>query len=114
MDEFSDNGDGVVKGRAWRSSAPWAALIEAWGRSGQSIAAFCRERGLGASSFYGWRRRLSGASAASPADGGFVRLGVSSLAAVPEAVVVRFADGVELRAGGERLAELVMLLRGQA
>jgi hypothetical protein len=33
-------------------------MIEMQERSGQSVKAFCRERGLGEASFYGWRKRL--------------------------------------------------------
>ena len=37
----------------------WRKLIGEQGRSGQSVSAFCRERGVSEPSFYTWRRRLS-------------------------------------------------------
>ena len=38
----------------------WRGVIGKWKASGQGVTAFCREEGLGAASFYAWRRRLSG------------------------------------------------------
>lgn len=37
----------------------WRERIERWECSGQSIAAFCRENGIGEKRFYRWRKRLS-------------------------------------------------------
>jgi len=37
-------------------------LISEQGRSGQSVAAFCRERALRASHFYWWKKRLRAAA----------------------------------------------------
>src|SRR5947207_3050393 len=49
----------------------WRDLIERWRASGQSIAAFCAAHGVGAATFYSWRRRLAararGTSKAAPA-----------------------------------------------
>jgi hypothetical protein len=36
----------------------WQKLISEQARSGQSVAAFCRERELGTSHFWWWKRRL--------------------------------------------------------
>ena len=44
-----------------RTWAQWRKLIAAAVRSGRSIRAFCRERGVTESQFYAWRRRLNGA-----------------------------------------------------
>jgi transposase-like protein len=38
--------------------AKWRNLISEQGRSGQSVAAFCRERGLADSHFFYWKKRL--------------------------------------------------------
>jgi transposase len=38
----------------------WQEVIEQWGASGQSVAAFCRERRISEGSFYAWRKRLGG------------------------------------------------------
>jgi hypothetical protein len=40
---------------AW---AKWRGLVSEQGRSGQSVASFCRERGLCASHFFTWKKRL--------------------------------------------------------
>jgi hypothetical protein len=54
-------GDMRKRGReAW---AKWRGLISEQGRSGQSVAAFCRERGLCAPHFFAWKKRLSQATA---------------------------------------------------
>ena len=44
--------------------AKWRELVSEQGRSGQSVAVFCRERGLCAPHFYAWKKRLR------EADGG--------------------------------------------
>ena len=41
----------------------WRKLVSEQGRSGQSVAAFCGERGLCAPYFYTWRKRLREADA---------------------------------------------------
>ena len=41
--------------QAWEK---WGNLVSEQGGSGQSVAAFCRERGLPASHFFYWKRRL--------------------------------------------------------
>ena len=41
----------------------WQRLLSEQGRSGQSVAAFCREHQLSASHFYWWKKRV-GASGA--------------------------------------------------
>lgn len=38
----------------------WQQFIHTWEQSGQGQRAFCREHGLGYSTFCKWRRRLSG------------------------------------------------------
>jgi transposase len=43
----------LVKERFWR------ARVEQWRRSGLSVRAFCRERGLLEPNFYAWRRTLA-------------------------------------------------------
>ena len=46
--------------QAW---GKWRKLVSEQGRSGQSVAAFCRERGLCAPQFYAWKKRLREADA---------------------------------------------------
>src|SRR5262249_49585624 len=44
----------------------WRATIEAWKRSGQTVNAFCRARGLTRSNFDRWRRVLAARPGQSP------------------------------------------------
>lgn len=51
-------------------AAYWRGVLDAWRRSGMSVAAFCRRRDLAEPTFYAWRRRLKRAgppSAPAPA-----------------------------------------------
>ncbi|MGA9062643.1 MAG: transposase [Terracidiphilus sp.] len=41
----------------------WQGLLAEQKQSGQSVAAFCRERGLGNSQFFAWKKRLQEAGA---------------------------------------------------
>ena len=51
-------------GKANREVASkWSDLISEQSRSGQTVEAFCRERGLTTSQFYTWRKRLRGSAA---------------------------------------------------
>ena|SRR6516162_8590226 len=47
--------------KIWRR---WQRLVSEQAASGQTISAFCRERGLGRQSFFAWRKRLCGLSQA--------------------------------------------------
>ncbi len=126
-----DHDDVVVgtKRRVRRSAGQWARLIEAQRDSGVSIVSFCQQHDLAVSTFHAWRKRLAPsevpqAPEASPeppqqveasADQTFVRLRVSgdteNDATGSSPVVVRFVDGVEVHVGGERLGEVLGLLR---
>ena len=44
--------------RSRKARQQWRKLISEQARSGQSVAAFCRERELGRSHFWWWKRRL--------------------------------------------------------
>ena len=41
-----------------RTTAQWQSLIEQHAQSSLSIAEFCKKKGLSASSFHRWRRKL--------------------------------------------------------
>ena len=43
--------------------AKWRGLVSEQSGSGQTIVAFCRDRGLTTSQFYTWRNRLRGSAA---------------------------------------------------
>jgi len=129
MNHSSDTGSRPR--RVHRSADQWAQLIEAQSTSGLSVAAFCREHGLAANSFHRWRRRLEDSAATRSGQHPFVRLrmstdgGVSARRSVATAtrlrrasatpdhdsVMVRFVDGVELHVDGERLGQVLTLLR---
>ena len=76
---------------AW---AKWRGLVSEQAGSGQSVAAFCRQRGLPASQFFAWKKRLSRA-----ATGQFVEVQV---ARTEEPAQLKAAHGqaIEIRLGG--------------
>ena len=45
--------------RSKQARQRWQGLVSEQGRSGQSVAAFCRERRLCAPHFFWWKKRLS-------------------------------------------------------
>lgn len=44
--------------RGAEAEAKWSGLIKEQEQSGQSVASFCRERGVRASQLYAWKKRL--------------------------------------------------------
>ena|SRR6516164_7349215 len=75
--------------RAW---AKWPKLISQQAKSGQSVAAFCRERGLCAPHFFQWKKRLSEAEAEK-----FVEIKVAPATRQPAA-----SAAIEIRLRGDR------------
>jgi len=75
--------------RAW---AKWRKLISQQAKSGKSVAAFCRERGLCAPHFFQWKKRLSEAAAKK-----FVEVTVVQAATQPAA-----RAAMEIRLRGDR------------
>jgi hypothetical protein len=77
---------------AW---AKWRGLVSEQGRTGQSVAAFCREGSLCTSQFFAWKKRLRQA-----ATGQFVEVQVVGTgkaaqvtAAHSRAIEIRLCDG---------------------
>lgn len=71
----------------------WIRLIAEQGESGETVGAFCRERGLATSQFYTWRKRLGGSVA-----GRFLEVQVAKAAAGPApphqgAIAIRLTGG---------------------
>jgi len=62
--------------------------------SGQSVAAFCRQRGLPASQFFAWKKRLSQA-----ATGQFVAVQVARTDE-PARLTAVHSSAIEIRLGG--------------
>ena len=71
----------------------WRKLVSEQAKSGQSMAAFCRERGLCAPHLFAWKKRLSEADTAK-----FVAVKVTTLAAA-EAVTQQVPIEVRLSNG---------------
>ena len=46
-------------------AATWRARLSQWRRSGLSVAEFCRRERISEPSFFGWRKRLTGARTSS-------------------------------------------------
>lgn len=80
--------DSGRKSRVMRSDVQWAELVEAHRRSGMTIEAFCRQKGIGKSSFTRWRGQLAGSSAADQKATDFL------------AVHIHGGDGIELDLSG--------------
>lgn len=70
----------------------WRDLIERQRAGGLSAAAFCRDNGVAASSFFAWKRKLR----ATPATPGFVE---ATVAGAPQP---RSAGRIEVRLRGGR------------
>jgi hypothetical protein len=49
--------------RGREALSKWRGLVAEQQRSGQSVAAFCRERGVCAPSFFAWKKRLEQSAA---------------------------------------------------
>lgn len=50
-----------LKAELWTK---WRGLVSEQSQSGQTVSAFCRERGLRDSLFYDWKKRIRGVEAA--------------------------------------------------
>lgn len=77
---------------AW---AKWRGLVAEQKRSGQSVAAFCRERHICAPYFFAWKKRLSQAQ-----QQPFVAVQVVEAGEPPQPPAV--GQPIELRLGGGR------------
>jgi len=82
------------KTEAW---AKWRGLVAEQDLSGQSVAAFCGERGLTSGQFFSWKKRLR--EAESPK---FVALQVAPPAEAKWPAPARLSRGIEVRLGGGR------------
>lgn len=79
--------------QAW---SKWRKLVEQQSRSGQSVAAFCRERGLCAPYFFAWKKKLSQSPVA-----GFVAVTVRP-GTMPERPIGTEERAIEVHLRGER------------
>jgi hypothetical protein len=75
------------KPEAWTK---WGGLVSEQSQSGQSVAVFCRERGLHARQFYEWKKRLRDSESAK-----FVEVRVAP--AGPVRATVARSNAIEIR-----------------
>ncbi|MBK7928956.1 MAG: hypothetical protein IPJ98_16155 [Bryobacterales bacterium] len=70
----------------------WIRLIAEQGESGETVGAFCRERGLATWQFYTWRKRLGG-----PVAERFLEVQVAKVARLAPsqrgAIAIRLGEG---------------------
>jgi len=96
--------------RSKQARRKWQRLVSEQGRSGQTVAAFCRERKLCASHFFWWKKRL-GASGAVKFLEVKLAAGASTLGAGDDRrVEVVLRNGRSLRVGLGFDRELVRAL----
>jgi transposase-like protein len=68
-------------------------LISEQGGSGQTVDAFCRERGLTTSQFYTWRKRLRGAAAEQFLEVQVVKTPVRPIPSSRGTIEIRLGEG---------------------
>jgi hypothetical protein len=83
-----------MKQRSKQAWAKWRKVVSEQAGSGQSVAAYCRERGVCAPLFFAWKKRLSEAEAAQ-----FVEVKVTAAARETRAVP---GAAIEVRLKNER------------
>ena len=83
--------------RRWHEMrAKWQGLIAEQSGSGQSIAAFCRDRDLTTSQFFAWKKRLRQAAPEQFVEVQVTRAPTRALKANAGAIEVRLAEGRRL------------------
>jgi transposase-like protein len=83
--------------RSKQSLKKWQKLISQQVKSGESVAAFCREHRLCAPQFYTWRKRLDGAETKPFVEVKVVPTAATSPAANDPAIEIHLGDGRCLR-----------------
>ena len=96
--------------RSKQARRKWQRLVSEQGRSGQTVAAFCRERKLCAPHFFWWKKRLGASGAAK-----FLEVKLAAAAPAPGTVAdprveVVLKNGRSLRVGPGFDRELVRTL----
>jgi transposase-like protein len=82
------------KAEAW---AKWRGLVAEQNQSGQSVAAFCSERGLRSGQLFAWKKKLREAEAAK-----FVAVEVAPVRAAKWPASVVQSGAIEVRLSGGR------------
>jgi hypothetical protein len=86
----------VKKRTPQRTLAEMSVLIEAWGASGQSRAAFCRAHGIGVCTFQYWQRRCQGNRVNNRVSANFVEIPPPPERAAGGTIRIKHPNGVEL------------------
>ena len=71
----------------------WSGLISEQSESGETVEAFCRERGLTTSQFYTWRKRLRGSAAERFLEVQLAKPAARPMPAKRGSVEIRLAEG---------------------
>jgi len=77
----------------------WRRLVSEQGASGQSVAAFCRDRGLPVSQFFAWKKRLRQAAAELFAEVQVVGVPAQPATAPSRAIEIRLGCGRSVMVG---------------
>jgi len=81
-----------MRERGTEAWTKWRGLAAEQKQSGESVAAFCRERGVPASQFFAWKRRLREAEAAK-----FVAVEVAPTGETRRRAAIEQSDVIEVR-----------------
>jgi len=87
MDEIAVSGKSEVA----CLEVEWRKNLETWGKSGSSVAAWCRSQGIGYQRFMYWKRKLSSGGDIEASGRHFVELADGPV------------SGIELEVGGVRI-----------
>jgi hypothetical protein len=79
--------------KAW---SRWGKLVAQQGKSGKSVAGFCRERGLCAPHFFVWKKKLSQGEAARFVEVKVAAAAVEGVAGSDRSIEVRLRNGRSL------------------
>lgn len=84
--------------RRWREAyLKWHGLIAEQSGSGQSVADFCRDRGLTTGQFFAWKKRLRQTAAEEFVEVQVPRMPAQSSKANSGAIEIHVADGLRIR-----------------
>ena len=87
---------GSMREREEAARGSWRGLISEQRGSGQSVAAFCRERGLCASQFYYWKKRLSQAAETNFVEAVVVEQQTAAVGVACAGIELRLSGGYSL------------------
>jgi hypothetical protein len=99
--ERSESSAGEIK--ATSAAERWRAIVDEQRHSGLGISAFCRNRSIATSSFFGWRRKLGEGRAAGAKPAAFAAVKVTDAGAdfnQPAGIEICLRGGRRLRVLG--------------